>query len=600
MEIKSNTRLLADDFIGVYPVSKSLRFELIPQGRTLEYIERDGILESDCHRADSYRKVKELIDRYHKAFIDEALCGLQLENLADYVELYGVAGRDEKEEKQFQDIQASLRAQISKRFKSHPKYKDLFKKELIKKDLLVFLKGNPEERALVEEFADFTTYFVGFYSNRENMYSGEAKSTAIAYRIVHQNLPKYVDNMKAYVRLRESDAFTLVKRNLPALQDKFGLESIEPFFTLNGFTEVLSQKGIDIYNGILGGYVADDNSKIQGLNESINLYNQQQRSVESRLPKLKVLYKQILSDRESKSFVLEQFENGTEVLKAVKVYYEELCREVIECEEEISLPDLIDKMNHYDPAKIYIANDASITDISQYIFGDWFVLRKAISDCYDRQYLDAKAEKNREKYEEKKKKKLKGRKLYSVKELNDMAEQYTGDPCSVEKYFILQISEKIAKMEQEYEICRGLLEEENNAGELYRDKDAVQKLKNLLDAVKEVQFLVKPLLKGQEEAEKDELFYGELIRIWDKLDRVNALYNKVRNYATKKPYSLEKVKLNFNRSTLLDGWDRNKEKDNLGIILMKDNCYYLGIMNRKSNRVMEDAPIAGTQNAKAF
>ena len=79
--------LLADNFIGLYPVSKTLRFELKPIGRTLEYIEKEGILDTDFHRAESYKKVKKIIDRYHKHFIEEALAGVQLEGIEEYYEL---------------------------------------------------------------------------------------------------------------------------------------------------------------------------------------------------------------------------------------------------------------------------------------------------------------------------------------------------------------------------------------------------------------------------------------------------------------------------------------------------------------------------------
>lgn len=595
MREKNSSEKLADNFIGVYPVSKTLRFELIPQGKTLEYIARDGILDSDHHRAENYQKVKELIDRYHKIFIDEALQSIRLENLSEYERLYS-AKRDEKQDREFQEIQTSLRKQIAKKFRSHSKYKNLFNKELIKKELILFLKDEPEKRSLVEEFADFTTYFTGFNANRENMYSDEAKGTAIAYRIVHENLPKFIDNMNAFKCLKESGAFLKVKDSLPSLQKKFGLDSVEYFFTIDGFTQVLSQKGIDIYNGVLGGYICEDDTKIQGLNEIINLYNQQQKGEKNRLPKLKVLYKQILSDRESNSFVLDKFENGQEVLEAVKNCYVHFYKYIFEPEEEMSLNNLINDLENFDLGKIYIANDVSITDISQYIYGDWSILRKAISEDYDRHHLSEKMTRDPEKYEDKKQKELKRRELYSIRELNRMAQEYAGTVCNIENYFILQISERLMKINHEYEACRSLLEGESEEKELYKDKNAVLKLKNLLDAMKELQLLIKPLIKGREKAEKDELFYVELVRIWDELNAVNQLYNKVRNYATQKPYSLEKVKLNFNKSTLLDGWDRNKEKDNLGVILIKDNKYYLGIMNRNSNRVMEDAPAAVSTN----
>ena len=60
-----------------------------------------------------------------------------------------------------------------------------------------------------------------------------------------------------------------------------------------------------------------------------------------------------------------------------------------------------------------------------------------------------------------------------------------------------------------------------------------------------------------------------------------------RNYLTSKGYSEEKFKLNFENSTLLDGWDVNKERDNSGIILRKNGLYYLAIMNKKHNKVFD-------------
>lgn len=47
-----------EDFTGLYPVSKTLRFEAKPVGATLENIIKSGILEEDTHRAQSYQKVK--------------------------------------------------------------------------------------------------------------------------------------------------------------------------------------------------------------------------------------------------------------------------------------------------------------------------------------------------------------------------------------------------------------------------------------------------------------------------------------------------------------------------------------------------------------
>lgn len=596
MQVKKNQAKLADQFIGIYPLSKTLRFELIPIGRTLEYIERDGVLVDDYHRAESYQKVKKIIDRYHKEFINEALYGLRLDGLQEYEKLYKESKRDEKQEKQFEEVQVSLRKQISKCFTSHPKYKDLFKKELIKKELIQFTKDNPEEKALVEEFTDFTTYFTGFHSNRENIYTDELKSTSIAYRIIHQNLPKYIDNMDSYTSFKASDAFTNIIHLQSVLQKKYAVDAVDSFFTLEGFSQVLTQSGIDIYNCILGGLAQEDGVKIQGINECVNLYNQQMKDSSKKLSKLKMLYKQILSDRESNSFVLEKFETDDAVLDAVRLFYEHLRESVLECADDLTIGELISSLNTYNTKKIYIANDKSITDISQYLFNDWYVLKNAISNNYDQQHKTPKTYKDPEKYEEKKIKELRRRKTYSIEEVNCMIKEYTNQSCKIEDYFMMQIAEKVDCINAEYAECRSVIEEETNSGTLLRDQDAATKLKHFLDAIKELQQLIKPLLKGLAEGEKDERFYAELARISDELNTIDSLYNKVRNYVTQKAYSLKKIKLNFNKSTLLDGWDRNKERDNLGTILMKDGYYYLGIMNRKSNRVMEDAPAVKTQS----
>ena len=125
---------------------------------------------------------------------------------------------------------------------------------------------------------------------------------------------------------------------------------------------------------------------------------------------------------------------------------------------------------------------------------------------------------------------------------------------------------------------------------LSQDEKSVEKIKQLLDAIKALQHFVKPLLGSGNEPDKDERFYGEFTALWNELDQVTPLYNKVRNYVTRKPYSEEKIKLNFENSTLMDGWDLNKEKDNTTVILRKGDLFYLGIMDKKFNKVFDKLP----------
>ena len=47
---------------NLYQVQKTLRFELKPQGKTKENMEKAGILKADEHRAEVYGKVKKYCD----------------------------------------------------------------------------------------------------------------------------------------------------------------------------------------------------------------------------------------------------------------------------------------------------------------------------------------------------------------------------------------------------------------------------------------------------------------------------------------------------------------------------------------------------------
>ncbi|MCB0514293.1 MAG: type V CRISPR-associated protein Cas12a/Cpf1, partial [Bacteroidetes bacterium] len=71
---------------------------------------------------------------------------------------------------------------------------------------------------------------------------------------------------------------------------------------------------------------------------------------------------------------------------------------------------------------------------------------------------------------------------------------------------------------------------------------------------------------------------------------------KVRNFASQKAYSVEKYKLNFENSTLLAGWDVNKEPDNTSVLFRKENDYFLGVMDKKHNGIFKKTPKPNTQN----
>src|SRR3989338_4092211 len=107
------------DFTNLYSLQKTLRFELEPQGKTLEHIENKGLISQDEQRAESYKKMKKTIDGYYKHFIEIAMSQVKLTKLNEFADLYNASPERKKEgtfKKDFEKVQADLRKEIAKGF----------------------------------------------------------------------------------------------------------------------------------------------------------------------------------------------------------------------------------------------------------------------------------------------------------------------------------------------------------------------------------------------------------------------------------------------------------------------------------------------------
>lgn len=571
---------MKEQFINRYPLSKTLRFSLIPVGETENNFNKNLLLEKDKQRAENYEKVKGYIDRFHKEYIESVLSKARIEKVDEYANLYWKSNKDDSDIKAMESLENDMRKQISKQLKSDARYKRLFGKELICEDLPVFLTDK-DERETVECFRSFTTYFKGFNTNRENMYSSDEKSTAIAYRCINDNLPRFLDNVKSFQKVFDNLSDETVTKLNTDLYNIFG-RNIEDIFSVDYFEFVLAQSGIDIYNSMIGGYTCSDGTKIQGLNEYINnLYNQQvaKNDKSKRLPLMKPLYKQILSEKDSVSFIPEKFNSDNEVLLAIEDYYTGHI-DVIDL-----LTELLQSLNTYNANGIFVKSGVSITDISNGAFNSWNVLRSAWNEKYEALHPITSKTKI-DKYIEKRDKIYKAIKSFSLFELQSLGNEITD-------WYISSINECNSKIKEAYLQAQELLKsdyEKNYNKRLYKNEKATELVKNLLDAIKEFQHFVKPLNGTSKEENKDELFYGKFTSHYDSIADIDRLYDKVRNYITQKPYSKDKIKLNFDNPQLLGGWDKNKESDYRTVLLRKDDLYYLAVMGKSHSKAFVDAP----------
>jgi len=617
-------------FTGLYQKSKTLRFELIPVGKTMENIEKNGILEKDAALAESYKRMKKTIDCFHKEFIDKRLALLSDNktfetSLQKYFDLEAASPEQKKEDSYSQALKATmkdLRKCIADSFGSEKKtqskdFKILFDKELIQKVLPAWALEN--KQYYDNAFKSFTTYFFGYHENRKNMYTSEEKATAVSYRLINENLPRFLNNARIFLKLEQvgfSEQFAAVMRDM---EPWINYNSLQDMFAPNAYVNTLNQSQIEAYNTVIGGRLAGG-KKYQGLNEYINLYNQ--THPDAKLPRLKQLYKQILSDRESASWLPAEFDNAEEAIKAVYTFYDSLfCLQGAQEKTIVEmLQDCLAELPDTDLGGIYI-NGKSLSLTSQAVFGKYSFLRDAmerwyltkISPNYEERYKKAKNDASRDKIEKEKDKFTSG--TVSLAVLCDAVKEYAAALDGEEYLEAKTRAENGALLNHFSDIRKELcaIDAAKDAAEYLfsaLDSDIRQtdtdKIKALLDALMKLLHKIKPLYTEDNSAiQKDDYFYGAFDRVYESFAELPKLYDKVRNYFTKKAFKTEKIKLFFeNKGNFLGGWVESKtdNSDNGtqagGYLFRKKNGigeydYYLGISSdaklfRFSNEVAQD------------
>ncbi|WP_104505765.1 type V CRISPR-associated protein Cas12a/Cpf1 [Acinetobacter indicus] len=626
-------------FVHLYPISKTLRFELIPQGATQKFISEKQVLLQDEIRARKYPEMKQAIDGYHKDFIQRALSNIdsqvfeQALNTFEDLFLRSQAERaTDAYKKDFETAQTKLRELIVHSFEKgefKQEYKSLFDKNLITNLLKPWVEQQNQigdsNYTYHEDFNKFTTYFLGFHENRKNIYSKDPHKTALAYRLIHENLPKFLENNKILLKIQNDhpslwEQLQTLNQTMPQLFDGWDFSQL---MQVSFFSNTLTQTGIDQYNTIIGGISEGENrQKIQGINELINLYNQKQDK-KNRVAKLKQLYKQILSDRSTLSFLPEKFVDDTELYHAINMFYlEHLHHQSMINGHSYTLLErvqlLINELANYDLSKVYLAPN-QLSTVSHQMFGDFGYIGRAlnyyymqvIQPDYEQLLASAKTTKKIEATE----------KLKTI--FLDTPQSLVVIQAAIDEYIQLQPSTKphtqltdfiisllkqyetvaddqsikvinvFSDIEGKYSCIKGLVNTKSESKrEVLQDEKLATDIKAFMDAVNNVIKLLKPFSLNEKlvaSVEKDARFYSDFEEIYQSLLIFVPLYNKVRNYITQKPYSTEKFKLNFNKPTLLSGWDANKEADNLSILLRKNGNYYLAIMDtaKGANKAFE-------------
>ena len=608
------------DFTNLYSLSKTLRLELKPLGQTKANIEKGKFLESDKKKADDYKDVKKIIDNYHKFFIDDVLKNANFDwtllekEMSDFNKSKADDSKVESEQKKLRD-QIAKKLTSDKRFKAltAPTPSDLFNKDKDFADWFAQTSLDGIRKDVLDTFKKFSSYFTGFQENRKNVYSAEPIPTAVPYRLVNDNFPKFLQNIALFKIIQEKcpQVISDVEKELASY---LGKEKLANIFTVQAFNKYLcqggkeNQRGIDFYNQILGGIAEKEGGiNLRGINQFLNLYWQQHPDFAKQNKRIKMipLFKQILTDRENFSFKIETIDTDEELKTAIAEYADKL--ELKSKDEKKSVfdicSDLFASIKEQNLQEIYI-NRKDINNISRILTGDWSWLQSRMN-AYADEVFTTKAEKTRwQKSVDGDEGENKSKGVFSLAELNRVLEYSSENIAETDiritdyfdhrNRFYYEKETGLFKQGNELvalsikETCEDILAKrkamdeafanisENNS--LRDNSEDIAKIKSYLDCVQELLHRIKPLkVNGL----GDPAFYATFDTVYNSLSEVVSLYNKTRNYITKKAASPEKYKLNFDNPTLADGWDLNKEKDNTCVLLRKDGMYYLGVMNPK-------------------
>ena len=634
------------NFTKRYELSKTLRFELKPVGNTQKMLEKNHVFNIDRNIKRKYEATKPFFDKLHREFVKNSLENISLENLNGYIGTYEKFTNDRKNNKNLKELEKQeklLRKQIKILFDKKAndwakKYSNInFKKkgvdilfeeavfDLLKekygKEKDAFLKNSVDKFVLnkqgkkisiFDSWKGFIGYFIKFFETRKNFYKDDGTSTAIATRIIDQNLRRFCDNLKDFGRTKDKVNFLEVEQN-------FG-KKITEIFSLSFYNDCLLQEGIDFYNKIIGGETLENGKKLKGINELINKYRQDHKG--EKLPFLKTLDKQILSESDKK--FLDEIENDVALKNTLKDF-------LSSAENKISLFDklvneLVEKTTSFKLGKTYISQEAFNT-----------ISRKWTNQTYDFERML---------YEVMKKDKPTGLK-YNKKEdtykfpdfiaLSYIAKALDMADGTIEfwknnYYRSNENSEGILKLNEN--VWQQFLQIYKNELARTHSKTIIVKDKNNKDIEKNVGLnnslpIIKKLLRNFQLTDKSKItikdFADDVLRYYqlakyfsiekkrewnfaklevgdfylnpnfgyekfyeNTYEEIIQIYNKLRNYLTKKPFSEEKWKLNFENPTLAGGFDKNKERDYTTIILRKDERYYLGIMIKEHNDLFVD------------
>ncbi|PIR42294.1 hypothetical protein COV25_03855, partial [candidate division WWE3 bacterium CG10_big_fil_rev_8_21_14_0_10_35_32] len=479
---------------------------------------------------------------------------------------------------------------------------------LTTKGVLGILKSEysqyPEKIKAISEFDQFFTYFKGLNDNRANYYTDEQKATGVANRIINVNLNIFLKN---------KNDFSLFLEKLPQLKD------YETSFALSNFQKCLAQADIEAYNEKVGEVkklvnleynqkVADKKDLLKGLNKLQKQIGCKIKQEREQLERGESIYPKYLEKVGLGFHITKTSDDKYQIWESLDYLNDQLIPQVKKLKDNYE--SFFENWQDYKLNEIWFRRE-SLNTISGRWFGgnNWFVLTKALAyfgtgkmnkgEYKPDQFISLlelkeamEALENGVDFDIKKpNKKTKEGQTEAIKD--EITKQYFYKPENLfrDKYkdiyknktlFVAFLTIWRYELKHRFKEIEFYLDDFNIQKKTPFDKGNKEHVKTVFNLMQEGYLPILQMTKYHSLEKKSEIvpgyntenkFYETLNDFWED-NPINQYRSAFEATLTQKPYSEDKIKLNFDCGSLLGGWSPTYEAYG-SLIFKKDNRFYL-------------------------
>jgi hypothetical protein len=483
------------------------------------------------------------------------------------------------------------------------------------------------DRYIFDVFSGFTGYLEKFQATRENLYEADGKAPAIATRVI-KNLLRFLDNGRVFeeIKKREKEhGGTLITDNFDSWAHTFVQAGIEDYNKTVG--EI--NKQVKMWRDTKRGASKKEYPRLKTLDKQILAdvvkrvelierpedvpirFSDFVKQTKKRIGKdTRTLFKDLLVKGVFDEELDTIWINGKTVNSLAHVYFSDprsflnsipSVNKKAKKEDEdpklptfVSLADIIAGMDTYAFLRREggVPEEYAVQDEQVQIFKEKFYNKTAGNDVACILAVDERRSYKEQLFAiwdtewdalytgEKAKNRADNADIVGFNDALEKAEillqketpTYTEEDKKVVKEYadaVLRIQRRLSGFALESYKIEELPAEDVQNGEFYTSFDALFRWGNI-----EISYA--PQKDGRKKTEMVDDEKGKPL--------CNRFYDALRNELTKKPDSKDKIKIQFDESSFLGGWDKSMEETKLGVVLRNNNKYFLAIINKEKNR----------------